>query len=48
MLKFHTNDTTVLTTFEDFILLVYTIIDDLYQQSVPTCVSQRRIPKSSL
>ena len=48
MLKFQDDYTTLIATFEDFILLVYTIIDDLYQQSVPTCVSQRRIPKSSL
>ena len=26
-------------TFEDFILLVYTVIDDLYQQFAPACVS---------
>lgn len=38
-----TNDyTTLLATFEDFILLVYAVIDDLYQQFVPACVSQRR------
>lgn len=34
--------TTIIATFEDFILLVYTIIDDLYHQFVPTSVSQRR------
>ena len=39
MLKFQDNYTTLLATFEDFILLVYTIIDDLYQQVVPTSVS---------
>ena len=42
MLKFQDNYTTLLATFEDFILLVYTIIDDLYQQVVPTSVSKRR------
>ena len=42
MLKFQDNYTTILTTFEDFILLVYTIIDDLYHQFVPSSVSQRR------
>lgn len=42
MLKFQDDYTTIITTFEDFILLVYTIIDDLYHQFVPTSVSQRR------
>ena len=42
MLKFKDDYTTLIATFEDFILLVYTVIDDLYQQFVPTCVSQRR------
>lgn len=42
MLKFQDNYTTIIATFEDFILLVYTIIDDLYHQFVPTSVSQRR------
>lgn len=42
MLKFQNNNTTVIATFEDFILLVYTVIDDLYQQFVPVSVSQRR------
>lgn len=42
MLKFQNNYTTLLATFEDFILLVYTIIDDLYQQFVPPSVSDRR------
>ena len=42
MLKFQDDYTTIITTFEDFILLVYTIIDDLYQQFVPSSVSQRR------
>lgn len=42
MLKFQDDYTTLIATFEDFILLVYTIIDDLYQQFVPACVSQRR------
>lgn len=42
MLKFQDDYTTLITTFEDFILLVYTIIDDLYQQFVPASVSQRR------
>ena len=42
MLKFQDDYTTIIETFEDFILLVYTIIDDLYHQFVPTSVSQRR------
>ncbi len=42
MLKFQDDYTTIITTFEDFILLVYAIIDDLYQQFVPSSVSQRR------
>lgn len=42
MLKFQDDYTTLITTFEDFILLVYVIIDDLYQQFVPSIVSQRR------
>ena len=32
MLKFQDDYTTIIATFEDFILLVYTIIDDLYHQ----------------
>lgn len=42
MLKFQNDYTTIIATFEDFILLVYTIIDDLYLQFVPISVSQRR------
>ena len=42
MLKLQEDYTTLTATFEDFILLVFTIIDDLYQQSVPTFVLQRR------
>ena len=42
MLKFQGTYTTLIATFEDFILLVYTIIDDLYQQFVPTSVLNRR------
>ncbi len=42
MLKFQDDYTTLITTFEDFILLVYTIIDDLYNQLAPLSVSQRR------
>ena len=42
MLKLQDDYTTLIATFEDFILLVYTIIDDLYKQFVPASVSQRR------
>lgn len=42
MLKLQDDYTTLIATFEDFILLVYTIIDDLYQQFVPASVSQRK------
>lgn len=42
MLKFQKDYTTLIATFEDFILLVYTMIDDLYQQFVPLSVSKRR------
>ncbi len=42
MLKFQDDYTTLITTFEDFILLVYTLIDDLYHQFVPSSVSKRR------
>ena len=42
MLKFQDDYTTLIATFEDFILLVYTIVDDLYRQVVPVSVSHRR------
>ncbi len=42
MLKFRGDYTTLLATFEDFIFLAYTIIDDLYLQFVPTSVLKRR------
>lgn len=32
MLKFQNNNTTVIATFEDFILTTYVIIDELYHQ----------------
>ena len=38
MLKFQDNYTILIATFEDFILIVYTIVDDLYQQAVPVFV----------
>ena len=42
MLKFHNNDTTIIATFEDFILTTYVIIDDLYQCFAPLEVKNRR------
>ena len=35
MLKFQDNNTTVIATFEDFILTTYVIIDELYHQFAP-------------
>lgn len=35
MLKFQDDYSTLIVTFNDFILLVYTIIDDLYKKLVP-------------
>ena len=34
MLKFQTNYTTTIQNFEDFILVVFVLIDDLYQSGV--------------
>lgn len=45
MLKFHTNHTTSIATFEDFILTVFVMIDDLYCQYVPSSISKRRNAK---
>ena len=42
MLKFQDNHTAILAIFEDFILLTFTVIDELYQQYVPPHVSKRR------
>lgn len=42
MLKFQDNNTTVIDTFENFILTAYVVIDDLYKQYAPSSVSQRR------
>ena len=42
MLKFQNNYTTAVTTFEDFILITYVMIDDLYQQFAPPEVKNRR------
>ena len=42
MLKFQDNNTTVIATFEDFILTVYVVIDELYRQFAPSEVIHRR------
>lgn len=42
MLKFQNNNTTVIKTFEDFILTVYVVIDDLYHQFAPSEITSRR------
>ena len=42
MLKFQDNNTTVIATFEDFILTAYVIIDELYHQFAPPEVTRRR------
>ena len=42
MLKFQNNYTTLIENFEDFILLVYVTVDDLYKKVVPDSVSKIR------
>lgn len=42
MLKFNTNDATVLSSFEDCILTLYVIIDELYRRYAPPEVAKRR------
>ena len=42
MLKFQTNYITTIQNFEDFILIVFVLIDDLYQTYAPVSVTQRR------
>lgn len=49
MLKFQDNHTTVIATFEDFILTVYVIIDDLYRQFAhPEVMHRRHVPDAKL
>ena len=44
MLKFQNNNTTLIATFEDFILTVYVVIDDLYHQfAPPEAISRRHV-----
>ena len=42
MLKFQNNNTTLIATFEVFIITVYVVIDDLYHQFTPPEVISRR------
>lgn len=42
MLKFQNNNTMVIATFEDFILTVYVVIDELYRQFAPSEIIHRR------
>ena len=42
MLKFQSKYTTPISKFEDFILTLYVIIDDLYQAYTPHCVRNRK------
>lgn len=42
MLKFQDDYITLISTFEDFILLVYVMVDNLYKQFAPVSVAQRR------
>lgn len=42
MLKLQDNNTTTIATFEDFILIVYVIIDELYHRFAPPEVAKRR------
>ena len=42
MLKLQDDYTTLIVTLEDFILLIHTVIDDLYQQFACASVSQRK------
>ena len=42
MLKFQNNNTTFSVNFEDFILIVFVIIDDLYKKYAPSAISRRR------
>ena len=47
MLKFQNNHTTTIKNFEDFILIIFVIIDDLYHQYAPVSVSSRRHVKDA-
>ena len=41
MLKFQNNNATVIETFEDFILTVYVMIDELYHRFTPPKVTNK-------
>ena len=47
MLKFQNNHTTTIKNFEDFILIIFVIIDVLYHQYAPVSVSSRRHVKDA-
>ena len=47
MLKFQNNHTTTIETFEDFILIIFVIIDELYKLYIPTSISKRRNVKQA-
>ena len=47
MLKFQNNHITTIETFEDFILIIFVIIDDLYQQHAPVSIFHRRHVKDA-
>ena len=42
MLKFQDGYTPIITTFKDFILFVYTITNNLYEQFVPVAIFSNR------
>lgn len=42
MLKFQSDYITSISKFEDFILILYVVIDDLYQSYAPNCVRNRK------
>lgn len=42
ILKFQNNHTTTITSFEDFILTVFVIVDNLYPKYLPAAVSKWR------
>lgn len=41
-MKFQNDYTTLITAFKYFILLVYTMMDDLYKYFIPQTISKRR------
>lgn len=43
MLKFQDDYTTLITTFADFILLVYVMVDDIYKQFITQTILKKCI-----